>query len=246
MSPENTILTRRQALRAFGAGAGLAAGAVLLGAPQRLGAAMPEAVAAACTLTPEQEEGPFYVGLDRIRSNIVGSRTGVPLDLRVQIIDATTCKPLSNAAVDIWQADAIGKYSDEAQEGTSGQTWLRGVQLTDSSGIARFRTIWPGFYAGRAPHIHAKVHVGGRTSSGKYSGGHVSHGGQIFLPETTSTKVYKRSPYTSDPNTRTYRNNDRVYTQQHGSSSLLTVTGGSVTGGLQGRIVLAVAPSARH
>jgi protocatechuate 3,4-dioxygenase beta subunit len=238
MFSDPTELTRRGALKAaFAAGAG----AVLLGGPKLLGASAEEAMAAtACTLSPEQEEGPFYVALERIRSNIVGSRVGVPLLLRITTIDASTCKPLKGAAVDIWQADAVGHYSDEAQENTTGQTWLRGVQLTDAKGLARFTTIYPGFYAGRAPHIHVKVHIGGTHTSSRYSGGHVSHNGQIFLPEALSTKVYRSSPYTQDANTRTYRRADRVYTGQHGASSVLKIAGGSVSAGLRGTITLAV------
>jgi protocatechuate 3,4-dioxygenase beta subunit len=239
MSRQPVILSRRQILQtALGAGAG----AVLLGGPRLLGgSAAAEALAvSACTLTPEQEEGPFYVALERIRSNIVGGRTGVPLTLRITIVDASTCKPLKGAAVDIWQADATGHYSDKSQEGTVGQTWLRGVQLTNAAGLATFKTIYPGFYSGRAPHIHAKVHVGGTHSTSKYSGGHVSHNGQIFFPEALSTKVYRTSAYLKDTNTRTYRKGDRVYTGQHGSSSVLKISGGSVSSGLTGTITLAV------
>jgi protocatechuate 3,4-dioxygenase beta subunit len=238
MSREPVALTRRGALKAaFGA----SAGAVLLGGPRLLGSSVDEALAAsACTLTAEQEEGPFYVALNRIRSNIVGNRKGVPLSLRITVIDSSTCKPLQGAAVDVWQADAVGHYSDESQEGTSGQTWLRGLQLTDANGLARFTTIYPGFYSGRAPHIHVKVHVGGTHTSSRYSGGHVSHNGQIFFPEALSTKVYRSSPYTQDANTRTYRKSDRVYTSQHGASSVLKITGGSVASGVRGTITLAV------
>jgi protocatechuate 3,4-dioxygenase beta subunit len=239
MSRDPASLTRRSALKAA---LGATAGAVLLGGPKLLGASpLEQALAAsACTLTPEQEEGPFYVALGRIRSNIVGGREGVPLQLRITVIDASTCQAIGNAAVDVWQADAVGHYSDESREGTVGQTWLRGVQLTDGNGLARFTTIYPGFYSGRAPHIHVKVHVGGSHAGSKLSGGHVSHTGQIFFPESLSTSVYRTSPYTDDANRRTYRQYDRVYTGQHGASSVLDVTGGSVASGLRGSITLAV------
>ena len=232
------LMTRRQALTAA---LGLGAGAMLLGAPTLLGgSALDEAYAAtACTLTPEQEEGPFYVDLEKIRSNIVGGRQGAQLDLGITIIDSSTCKPVSGAAVDIWQADAVGKYSDESSEGTVGQTWLRGVQITNAAGLARFTTIYPGFYAGRAPHIHAKVHIGGSASGAKYAGGHVSHTGQMLFPEAISTKVYKTAPYLSDPNPRTLNAEDRVYTEQGGSRSTIKLTG-VVANGLKGRITLAV------
>ena len=81
------------------------------------------------------------------------ARPGIRLDLRIKIVDSETCKPLKNAAVDIWHCDALGVYSDIASEGTSGKTYLRGVQVTDSSGLAVFRTIYPGLVRGaRAAH----------------------------------------------------------------------------------------------
>jgi len=223
------FLTRRGALQAA---LGATAGAVLLGGPRLLGGSpADEALAAgACTLTPEQEQGPFYVALHRIRSNIVGGRKGVPLGLRITVIDRSTCRPIKGAAVDVWHADAVGHYSDESREGTLGQTWLRGTQLTDAHGRVQFRTIYPGFYAGRTTHVHVKVHVGG----------HVSHVGQIFFPEALSTRVYRTSPYTRDANARTRRADDRVYTGQHGASSVLKITGGSVAAGLRGAITMAV------
>ena len=234
-------LTRRQTIGALGlAGAGLAFGR---GLPAALAGTPDAAAAVACSLTPAQEEGPFYVALERIRSNIVGTRTGVPLDLRITIVDSTTCKPIKGAAVDIWHADATGRYSDEASNGTTGQTWLRGVQLTDGAGLARFRTIYPGFYAGRVTHIHVKVHVGGTSSGSTYGGGHVAHTGQLFFPDALGTEIYRLSPYTQDRNQRTLRSVDRVYRTEHGASAVLTVTraGGSLrSGGVRGSITLGV------
>ena len=118
-------------------------------------------VRAAPRLTPEQEEGPYYVALEKIRKNITLGRPGVPLRLRITVVDSKTGKPIPNAACDIWHCDATGVYSDESVESTVGQTWLRGVQLTDVHGVAEFETIYPGHYVGRATHIHVKVHVGG-------------------------------------------------------------------------------------
>jgi protocatechuate 3,4-dioxygenase beta subunit len=230
-------LNRRDALKAAFAG-----GAVLLGGARLLGeASTDEALAAgACKLAASQEEGPFYVALERIRSDIRLGRTGVPLRLRITVTDSSTCRPVKGAAVDIWHADGLGEYSDESSEGTVGQTWLRGVQLTDADGLVKFTTIYPGFYAGRAPHIHAKVHTGGSRTSTRYTGGHVVHTGQFFFPEAISTRVYRTSPYTKDANTRTRNAEDRVYTGQHGAGSILKITGSPATG-LQARITLAVA-----
>jgi len=201
MSADENVrhLTRRQTIGAAGV---LGAGALLGGGGLRFdgsGSVSVAEAAASCTLTTEQEEGPFYVDLEKVKSNIVGSRTGVPLVLRIKVINAATCKVIKGAAVDIWHADAVGKYSDESSNGTSGQTWLRGVQLTDADGVAKFRSVYPGFYQGRTTHIHVKVHIGGSVSGSKFAGGRVSHTGQIFLPEALSAQVYKLAPYTADP-----------------------------------------------
>jgi protocatechuate 3,4-dioxygenase beta subunit len=243
MADHDHHLTRRQTIGAIGA---VGAGAVL-GGGLRLGGpgdsvSVAEA-AAACALTPEAEEGPFYVNLERVRKSIVGGRSGVPLLLRIKVINAKTCKLIKGAAVDIWHADAIGKYSDESSNGTSGQTWLRGVQLTASSGLAEFRTIYPGFYQGRTPHIHVKVHIGGSASGSKYSGGRVSHTGQLYFAESVSDQVYRLAPYTQDPNRLTRHSADRIYTGQGGSKSTIKLSrrGSSLRAqGLLGTITLAV------
>ena len=65
------------------------------------------------------------------------------------VANVASCKPVKNAAVDIWHASAGGVYSDEQQNGTVGQTFLRGVQKTNANGIATFTTIYPGWYPGR-------------------------------------------------------------------------------------------------
>src|SRR5690349_21967259 len=89
-----------------------------------------------CVLTPEQDEGPFYIDLARVRRDIVEDRPGVPLALALTVVDADTCEPLRDAAVDIWHCDALGIYSGEPSEGSAGETYLRGIQLTDAKGRA--------------------------------------------------------------------------------------------------------------
>src|SRR5260221_6066802 len=102
-----------------------------------------------CVLTPEQEEGPFYIDLAQVRQDIVENRPGVPLALALTVVDSDTCEPIRDAAVDIWHCDALGVYSGEPSEGSEGETYLRGIQLTDGKGLAEFATIYPGQYPGR-------------------------------------------------------------------------------------------------
>jgi CubicO group peptidase (beta-lactamase class C family) len=113
-------------------------------------------------------------------------------------------------------------------------------ELTDEDGIAAFRTIYPGWYQGRATHIHLKAHVGG-------TGGHVAHTGQMFFYDPTTDKVAKLSPYRSRTITRVRNKADRVYTRQGGSASVLSLTPrkkGSIGSGFVGRVTLGVNPDA--
>jgi protocatechuate 3,4-dioxygenase beta subunit len=207
---ENTPITRRTSLLGL-------AGLVAAGAGWKLeqaGAARsgPAGVASGqitCVLTPELTEGPYYIANEKVRRNITEGKPGVPLTLKTTVLDASSCKPIKNAAVDIWHADAGGVYSGFGQ-GASNRTFLRGIQRTDTTGVATLQTIYPGWYQGRAVHIHVKVHVGGN----------VVHTGQFFFPETLTDVVYKRSPYNARPN-RDVRNADDSIFRNGGDKGLL-------------------------
>ena len=116
-----------------------------------------------CFLTPQSIEGPFYLDPRLVRAQIAEGRTGVPLRVDLRVIDGATCKPSERARVDIWHADAQGIYSgyqgqgDKQDISTVGQKFLRGTQFTNGEGAVRFETIYPGWYTGRATHIHFKV-----------------------------------------------------------------------------------------
>jgi protocatechuate 3,4-dioxygenase beta subunit len=176
-----------------------------------------------CVLTPEQEEGPFYIDLARVRRNIAEDRPGVPLALALTVVDSDTCEPIPDAAVDIWHCDALGVYSGESSQGTEGETYLRGIQLTDRNGLAVFGTIYPGQYPGRTTHIHLKVHIGGRQSDGTYAGGHVSHTGQLFTTDRHDAEVFALTPYNQNTAATTPRDTDSVFRYQGGSSSVLAL-----------------------
>ena len=208
----------------------------------------PEQVTAAtaarsCKLTPEVTEGPFYVALDRIRKDITEGRPGVPLTLKLRVVDVRKCAPIRGAAVDIWHCDAGGLYSDESSNGTAGQTYLRGVQLTNRKGFATIRTIYPGHYTGRATHIHIKVHIGGKARNGTLRAGHVSHTGQLFFAESANSNVYALAPYSSDSAPRTLNASDSIYAQAGGTKSEVSLSG-SAGSGFVGTIVLGVNPKA--
>ena len=169
------------------------------------------ATSVSCILTPEQTEGPYYIAGEKLRRNITDGRPGLPLQLQAYVVDATTCRPIRNAAVDIWHADAGGVYSGFGA-GASSRTFMRGIQRTNAKGLAVFRTVYPGWYQGRTVHIHVKVHIGGN----------VVHTGQLYFRDSLTDAVYRRAPYNARPSRDTRNATDAIY-RDGGSKSLLSV-----------------------
>lgn len=245
--------TRRRLLRDLtGAGLG-AAGAGLLACggsgedetEAAVAADGTDAAAPSCTLTLELTEGPYYLDLDKVRRDVTEDKGGLRLDLRVKVVNASSCKPLEDAAVEIWHADAGGTYSGFGQEGTAGKTYLRGVQLTNEQGVAQFRTIYPGWYPGRAIHIHTKVHVGGSASGRTYEGGRAVHTGQLFFNESVSDRVLRLPPYNRRTGARVRNGQDGIY-QEVGSGAILRLRrrkASTIRTGLIGTITVGVDPS---
>lgn len=149
-----------------------------------------------CMVTPETTEGPFYVDPRLVRADITEGRRGAPLELRLQVVTAD-CRPIEGARVDVWHCDADGVYSGyDGQLGgldTTGETFLRGTRMNGRDGIARFTTIWPGWYPGRTAHVHYKVFLGRSETLTS----------QLFFPDGASEAIYARAePYRRRENDR--------------------------------------------
>ena len=209
-------LTRRQAIGAAGAtGVAFLIGGVRPSAAHVLDAGADEAVTAKCVMTPAKTEGPYFVDEKLNRSDVREDQPGVPLRLTMYVFDADNdCAPVKGAQVDIWHANASGRYSDESANGTSGQTWLRGYQATDADGKVTFTTIYPGWYSGRAVHIHFKV----RTYSGSTET--LEFTSQLFFTDEMNRTVFQQAPYSSRGNPDTTDETDNIYGSD-GSSLLL-------------------------
>jgi protocatechuate 3,4-dioxygenase beta subunit len=164
----------------------------------------------ACVLAPESTEGPFYVDDARVRRNITEGRPGVPLTLRLRVLDVSTCRAIRGASVDVWHCDAAGTYSGTGDE--ADERFLRGVQRTDANGLAVFRTIYPGWYPGRTVHVHVLVHIAGT----------VVHTGQLYFPDALTDRVFRRAPYRRRPARSTRNAADSIY-RIGGRSSTLAV-----------------------
>jgi protocatechuate 3,4-dioxygenase beta subunit len=177
-----------------------------------------------CVLTPEVTEGPYYLDLDLMRSDITEGRSGLPFDLKIKVVDADSCEAINDVAVDVWHCDAEGIYS--GVQGDDG-TFLRGVQVTDGTGNAAFRTIFPGWYTGRAVHIHLKVIQGGQTWTG-----------QLFFDDATLEAAYAKEPYSSRGPADVPNSADSIFGQTNGSTIVATDvaadrTSGHVTVGVE-------------
>jgi protocatechuate 3,4-dioxygenase beta subunit len=199
---DKPTLTRRGSLAKLGGFlvAAVGAGAWKVAESDGAGPAAVAAGAVSCVLTPEQTEGPYYIASEAVRRNITEGKPGTPLQLRAFVVDASTCKAIRNAAVDIWHADAGGVYSGFGA-GTASRTFMRGIQRTNAKGLALFRTVYPGWYQGRTVHIHVKVHLGGN----------VLHTGQLYFPDGVTDAVYRKAPYNSRPNRSTRNAADAIY-----------------------------------
>jgi protocatechuate 3,4-dioxygenase beta subunit len=206
-------LTRRGSLVRLGGllVTGLGAAGLKIESSEGAGPAAVASGALTCVLTPEQTEGPYYIANEAVRRNITDGRPGAPLLLRAFVVNASTCKPIKGAAVDVWHADAGGVYSGFGQ-GAGNRTFMRGVQRSNAKGLALFRTVYPGWYQGRTVHIHVKVHLGGN----------VVHTGQLYFPDAVTDAAYRQAPYSSRPN-RDVRNAADSIFRNGGSKSLLSV-----------------------
>jgi protocatechuate 3,4-dioxygenase beta subunit len=205
------ILTRRKVLALLGTGGA----ALLSGHASRGGAAALKGDAPRmCVATPEQTEGPYYVEARLNRSDIRSDpldgerREGVPLALalRVLTVERISCLPLAGAMVDLWQCDAAGLYSDvrDPRFSTVGKRFLRGYQLTDADGRVRFTTLYPGWYPGRAVHIHFKVRVKGESRGYGFTS-------QLYFDDALTDRIHARAPYAARGGNRTRNHEDGIY-----------------------------------
>ena len=155
-----------------------------------------------CAVTPQLTEGPYYFDADAVRSDIREDRPGERLRLAIRVRSVGSCEPVPNAVVEIWHCDAGGVYSGFDQG--EGERFLRGAQVTNSGGIVEFVTIYPGWYRGRAVHIHAKVHISKQEVLTS----------QLFFDDDVSTEVYGSEPYSAAGDRDVFNDSDGIFAEE--------------------------------
>lgn len=257
---ETLLMDRRQAMKLLGKAGlaaglftivGCAPGAILSSASSSASTSSSSAASAAadasCDVIPEETAGPFpgdgsngpdmlnQSGVVRsdIRSSFGTSTTvaeGVPLTIKLMIQDlANDCAPLAGAAVYLWHCNRAGEYSLYSS-GVTGENYLRGVQETDSNGVATFTSIYPACYSGRWPHIHFEVYPSLAKATDQANKIATS---QIALPKDTCDLVYATDGYSQSVSNLTQVSlaSDNVFGNDGGVHQLGTISG-SVSGGL--------------
>jgi protocatechuate 3,4-dioxygenase beta subunit len=190
---------------------------------------------ALCAEAPGETIGPYpdrtgmLSSMAFYRRDVTEGRPGTPLTLTITIQNTNAnCAALANAAVEIWQCDVDGHYSEYAQGNYNGTgfTYLRGFQVTDANGQVTFNTVYPGWYQGRATHIHVQMYVNNRSVKVT----------QIAFPESVSSQIYASGVYASRGSNPTTNASDNVFSDgvslelasvtASGSGYLATITFG--------------------
>lgn len=180
-----------------------------------------------CELSPVETVGPFPIKTPAqlAQANIIGDRTGVPLLMKITVQDQSNgCLPLAGVFVDVWQCDKDGNYSQYGgnqlqSTNYTNQNFLRGRQTTDANGEVTFISIFPGWYPGRAPHIHVEVLTAGGASLMVT---------QIAFPVATYSSVYGVSGYNGAPDRSNTQ--DSIFSDSLSQNMTDSVTGNNNDG----------------
>lgn len=184
--------------------------------PEPVSALLAETLRTCSVVRPwaEQDEGPYHRDAQPQRRDLTEDRDGITLQLGIRLIDLRSA-PLTDAVVEIWHCDALGRYSgfpppDPAGGATNdtaprsahepNQTFLRGSQPTDAAGMVEFDTIYPGWYPGRTVHIHMMAYTSGRTYTS-----------QVYFPDPVTDDVHALEPYARRPDRDTTNGTDEIY-----------------------------------
>ncbi|KAI5477204.1 intradiol ring-cleavage dioxygenase, C-terminal domain containing protein [Pseudohyphozyma bogoriensis] len=200
-----------------------------------------------CVLSPETTQGPYYHDRGHpIRQNMAENQLGLPFLMDIGVIDVKTCEPVEGLLVDIWHANATGHYAGHPEQEEAlkwegpkhegprkgllskyprtkpEEKWLRGAWPTNKHGVSQFTSIFPGYYTGRATHVHVKVHTKWEPEEdGTFMSGNLIHTGQFFINDEINEVIDKIHPYTTNPiadkwgRTRNWDDSLQIYQDSH-------------------------------
>ncbi|MDH3679366.1 MAG: hypothetical protein OEV40_05375 [Acidimicrobiia bacterium] len=185
-----------------------------------------------CLLLPEMTTGPFPLDEQFERADITEGYPGHPTRLGLRVVDGN-CGPVAGASVEVWHTDASGDYSAFVDNGGGkdeglGTTFLRGTQRANEAGIVEFHTIYPGWYPGRAVHVHLRVRVDGAPVLTS----------QLFFPDDVTSTVFTSEPYAEFGPPDTTNGTDRLAGDVEVSRVMLTTMETDTVGG-RGTLALA-------
>jgi protocatechuate 3,4-dioxygenase beta subunit len=169
-------------------------------------------------------------------AGLTGAAAGVPLQIELTIVSASTCTPLSDYAVYLWHCDRGGNYSLYSS-GYTNQNYLRGVQAADAGGRVSFTSIFPGCYSGRWPHIHFEVY---QSLSAATAVRNKIATSQIAMPKAACDLVYATTGYEASVGnlSRISLASDNVFSD--GAALELATVSGSVAAGMTAALTVAV------
>ncbi|HEX6346737.1 hypothetical protein [Umezawaea sp.] len=196
--------------------------------------------------TAASSPGPYYIADPPVRSDVREDREGLPLLLRIRTVDVGTGSPVVGASVEIWHCDAVGSYSGyrayhpdkfpnvplmllRRYRPTDATTFLRGRQVAGADGVVEFRTIVPGWYTPRTPHIHYRAFLDGVDLVTT----------EFYFPDEFSARVQASPPYDRRGRGPFTNDNDieiRVAKGSAGSWLDITETADGVVGAITVRV----------
>jgi len=195
--------------------------------------------ASTCFLTPQETDGPYYFDANLVRQDIRQDtttqiiKTGLPLNMLITVINFD-CVPIPNVLVDIWHGDKDGVYSGYAGQpggvSTVGQTFLRGIQMTDANGQCSFTSVYPGWYQGRVTHVHFKVRLTSTT--------YVTS--QFAFPDSINTAVYTTPLYAAKGQNSLTNASDNIFGTANPENQVMAVTPNITTGGYNGTFTIGI------
>ncbi len=176
--------------------------------------------------SPEMVEGPFYSTGGKQRSDMREGQPGQALDLTITVLNAENDGPLAGLDVDLWHCNATGHYSGydidpdaiptditNGQVATNDDTFLRGRLTTNEEGKVTFRTIYPGWYRLRTPHVHLKIFEGENCNTTT----------QLYFPEAVNQELYKTPVYARASEQDTFNQTDPVIANTEGDIESLWI-----------------------